>query len=31
MVEENDWSTVEVSQGKVEYEIEEPEVNQEAE
>lgn len=31
MVEENDWSTVEVSQGEVEYEIEEPEVNQEAE
>ena len=31
MVEENDWSTVEVSQGEVEYEIEEPEVNQETE
>jgi len=31
MVEENDWSTVEVSQGEVEYEIEEPEVKQEAE
>lgn len=31
MVEENDWSTVEVSQGEVEYEIEEPEVNQKAE
>ena len=31
MAEENDWSTVEVSQGEVEYEIEEPEVNQEAE
>jgi len=31
MVEENDWSTVEVSQGEVEYEIEEPEVNQEVE
>ena len=30
MVEENDWSTVEVSQGEVEYEIEEPEVKQEA-
>lgn len=30
MAEENDWSTVEVSQGEVEYEIEEPEVNQEA-
>jgi len=31
MAEENDWSTVEVSQGEVEYEIEEPEVNQETE
>ena len=31
MAEENDWSTVEVSQGEVEYEIEEPEVKQEAE
>jgi hypothetical protein len=31
MAEENDWSTVEVSQGEVEYEIEEPEVNQEVE
>ena len=30
MVEENDWSTVEVSQGEVEYEIEEPEVKQKA-
>jgi len=30
MAEENDWSTVEVSQGEVEYEIEEPEVKQEA-
>jgi len=30
MVENDDWSTVEVSQGEVEYEIEEPEVKQEA-
>ena len=31
MIENDDWSTVEVSQGEVEYEIEEPEVKQEAE
>ena len=31
MIENDDWSTVEVSQGEVEYEIEEPEVNQEVE
>jgi hypothetical protein len=30
MIENDDWSTVEVSQGEVEYEIEEPEVKQEA-
>lgn len=31
MVENDDWSTVEVPQGEVEYEIEEPEVKQQAE
>ena len=30
MIENDDWSTVEVSQGEVEYEIEEPEVKQKA-
>ena len=30
MIENDDWSTVEVSQGEVEYEIEDPEVKQEA-